>query len=122
MKIDTGAQCNVIPIEKYYRWNIEAPINQSKSVLSNYSGSNIEVHRQCKIGCISNKRLAELLTFQVVKFEKDAPVVLGLEACQSLNLVKRNDAVKRSEFKIINENKDLFEGLGKLKNYKYEIK
>ena len=112
----------MIPIEKYYSWNIEAPINQSESVLSNYSGSNIEVHGQCKIECISNKGLVESLTFLIVKCEKDAPAVLGLEACQSLNLVKRIDAVKKSELKIISDNKDLFEGLGKLKNYKYEIK
>ncbi|KMQ92926.1 hypothetical protein RF55_7030 [Lasius niger] len=81
-----GAQCNVLPLEKYKLWKLFAPIEKSSTILKN-------------------------LIFHVVECEKRAPAVLGLTAIQSLNLVKRIDAVKIRKTKAIEDNKDLFEGL-----------
>jgi len=55
MKMDSGAQCNVLPWEKYKMWKIDAPIEKTSTILSNYSGSKIEVIGKCRINCITQK-------------------------------------------------------------------
>lgn len=42
MKLDSGAQCNVLPIKTYKMLNLSAPIERCTTKLRNYSGIEIE--------------------------------------------------------------------------------
>ena len=91
LKIDTGAKCNVLPLDLFKKVQKKETINKAKAVnLVAYGGERFSTlgtaDLQCKIGDTTR-----LLTFQVL--DRQATPILGLNDALQLNLVKLDKAV-----------------------------
>ena len=97
-KIDTGAQCNVIPLWKYYQV-CKDPLQPSSASLVAFGG-----HGLCTRGKVQLPRQHKdnhyLVKFEVV--DQDVPNILGFVTCIKINFVQRIDTVT-------NKNITLFE-------------
>ena len=108
-KIDTGAQCNVIP-ESIYR-QADAQIEKSKAKLVTYGGQCLKPMGKCQL-LTEYKRRFHHVEFQVLN-QKATPL-LGLTTCVKLGLIKRIREIKtRQSQEIRTEYADVFEGLGR---------
>lgn len=110
LKLDTGAQVNVMPLHLYKKLS-RHPMMKSKARLVSYSGHPIETCGKTSL-TITHKGKFYIVDFQIVN--SDVTPVLGLKSCQELNLVKRIYAVnnRKSSEEILNRFEDLFDGLG----------
>ncbi|UYV75138.1 K02A2.6-like [Cordylochernes scorpioides] len=111
IKLDTGAQCNVLP------WNIFKKINSklnrsSVKSLKSFSGHRIKVEGEIIASCIINNIKADI-KFIVTK--TGTTPILGSESCFMLGLLKRINKIKPVEQEI----HQLFNGDGCLKNFEY---
>ena len=132
LKLDTGAQCNVMPYETYQRLTKEKPV-KSKTKLVSYSGHNIKVMGKNTVP-LEHKGKFYPVEFQIAEKSNVVPV-LGLQTCLELNLIKRvfavndtsdetgtsNLSTQQTSEEIINEYDDVFQGLGCLEG-EYHIK
>lgn len=85
--LDTGADCNVLPVQIYKECaGSDNILQETKVGLSSYGGSPIAVLGKTKFVCVI-KGNKVLLEFFVVNMNCKA--ILGLEACVALNLVER---------------------------------
>lgn len=113
-KLDTGAQCNVLPkkiIDRLNTQNIPTSLRQCKvKHLISFGNHKItvlgEVDLKCKIAQKTNK-----INFKIVS--GDVTPILGAKTCEELQLVKRINELQINEA--------LFEGLGCFKNFVYDI-
>ncbi|KAK3741617.1 hypothetical protein QZH41_019256 [Actinostola sp. cb2023] len=87
LKIDTGAQCNVMP-EKIYRTISKAQPSKAGSKLVSYSGHTIKVVGKAVL-LITYKGKYYPIEFQITNQDMDSLPVLGLATCLELNLVQR---------------------------------
>ncbi|XP_061722995.1 uncharacterized protein K02A2.6-like [Cydia pomonella] len=108
-KLDSGSRCNVINREIMDRTKSHLSPSTTR-YLTSYSKHKMQVLGEAKLVTIIKGR-QNLIKYYVVD-EKVSPI-LGRKTCEKLNLVKRIDA--------ITINDDLFEGIGCLKQYKYDI-
>lgn len=122
LKIDTGAEVNVLPFKVFNDVKINETIDFTKRKLTSYTGHNLKVVGVSKLKCnVKNK--SENLEFYIVDQESSA--LLGIEACEQLGFVNRNvlvnvDSVHGKNF--VEEFNDVFSGkMGKLP-YEYKIK
>ncbi|VDI69620.1 Hypothetical predicted protein [Mytilus galloprovincialis] len=113
-KLDTGAQANVIPYKVLKLVKGDTKIIPSKTRLVTYSGEKMDVLGKCYIN-VSHKDKIERMEFAVVNF--NAQCILGLSACEKLNLINRVMSVEKSAESILKENSDLFDGIGELEGY-----
>lgn len=90
LKIDSGAQCNVMPYEKYQRLTKGKPV-KSKTKLVSYSEHNIKVIAKNTVPR-EHKRKFYPVELQIAE-KSDVVPVLGLQTCLELNLIKRAFAV-----------------------------
>ena len=91
LKIDTGAKCNVLPLDLLKKVQKKETINKAKAVnLVAYGGERVPTlgtaDLRSKIGDTTR-----LLTFQVL--DRQATPILGLNDALQLNLVKLDKAV-----------------------------
>lgn len=121
MKLDSGAQCNVIPISKYKLWNLKNTITKCSNKLRNYDNSNIKVIGECMLKCQAKNGNVEMLMFHVVDLD-NVPAILGSQACEKLQLIKRVDTIDENEPYAVKQNSFLFKGLGEIKNFVYDMK
>jgi hypothetical protein len=123
VKLDTGAQANVIPKVKLEELKMLDVIKPSNAKLSNYSGSKIPVVGKCQLQCWSSHNVMMDVEFQVVKTNGRSPVVLGLPTINKYGLLKRVDVLQHEDDynNLFVDYNDLFEGVGKL-DYEYNIK
>ncbi len=110
-KIDTGAQCNVLPLSTYHKLiGTKGKLSKSKVKLISFSG-----HRTTPEGkivtLIQHKNKYYPVEFQVVDIQHTTPI-LGVLTSQELGLVKRMHTVSTERQDILNNYPDLFEGLG----------
>jgi len=99
VKLDTDAQCNVIPLQKFKQLKLRDVVLKPSDVnLSNYNGSNINVVGKCNLFCETSKGIKSRIEFQVVESETETSV-LGLPSLIQLNLVKRIDSVGHKQTK-----------------------
>lgn len=121
MKLDTGAQCNVLPLHIYNQISGK-PLKESKSRLVSYSGHRLNTVGKVTL-LVSTKDKYVPLEFEIVK-DKSTPI-FGLKACLELNLISRLYSIncKTATGEEILENySDVFEGLGCLPTeYKIRI-
>lgn len=126
-KLDTGSDCNVLPVE--YLKDIKVDINKIQSTnikLSNYNGSKINNIGEITVQCEFKNKLLTNVKFQVVKDCKEGtPVVLGIPTIQKLNLltktVRHMTGVEETD-KLLQEYESVFdENLGEIKNVEYDI-
>ncbi|XP_024891008.1 uncharacterized protein K02A2.6-like [Temnothorax curvispinosus] len=116
-KLDTGSDVNCIPIGLIKRLNI--PIDSSGSfTVTDYNSNAIKVYGEASIACIDPDRKSSHVASFLVVDNKCEPL-LGLESCISFNLIQRLNAVNAlynlpSDVEtFVQENKDIFEGLGR---------
>ena len=85
-KIDTGAQCNVIPKNLLKSLSPPPKLKPATVLLSAYNGTEIPVAGKC-ITSIKHKNQTVNVLFIVV--ETDLALILGLNTSEKLNLIKR---------------------------------
>lgn len=114
MKVDTGAQANVLPYSYFRRMRIQSRLQPSSTVLTSYEGSKI-LH----LGTITLPlRIGEKqhdVQFFVVKKGKQA--LLGLESSERFGLIARvhdvaSSAASTGDTDFVAEFPELFKGLG----------
>ena len=85
-KIDTGAQCNVIPKHLLQKFSPKPKIKPATIKLSAYNGTSIPVSGKC-IGKLKLKDRTVNVLFIVV--DSDSVPILGLNTSVKLNLIKQ---------------------------------
>ena len=84
-KIDTGAQCNVIPKSVYIKLLNQPKLKKTSTNLTAYNNSEISVCGKCIVTLDHNEKSYKVL-FIVVN--SDAPLILGLKTSERLNLIR----------------------------------
>jgi hypothetical protein len=119
LKVDTGAQCNVLSMKtlQSITKSYQPQIYQSPIVLKTFGGNRIKTVGQVNLDVKFRDQHYSIL-FQVV--DTDVPSLLGLKDCQRLELFKQVNTVNsfKSENpeEIVKNYPDLFEGLGCIGN------
>ena len=90
LKLDTGAQCNVMPLDLYKRLTSEKP-RKAKTKLVSYSGHNIRTIGNNTLA-VTYKQQLHPVEFHIIA-QKGAISVLGLSTCLELQLVKHVYAI-----------------------------
>lgn len=107
--LDSGSQCNVIT--KKIAEEAEAQITKcTTKFLTSFSNHKIDVLGETKIST-KVKNVTSLVKYIVV--EKGTPI-MGKSTCVRMNLMKRIEVITK-------DNEDLFEGIGCLKQFTYDI-
>lgn len=124
VKLDSGAQCNVILFNELKKIDNKIKLDKCSTKLSAYGGSKIEVMGTCKLNCKFINRDETLLEFIVAKGEnKCHPTIIGLPTLLKLQLIKRIETiVELNEKSILNEYKNIFNGTGIISNFEYDMK
>lgn len=121
-KLDTGAQVNLLSFADYKTLKIKSKIHPVKMKVTGYTGESVPV----KGSCIATfKHKSQMLKAQLLIVEKKVQPILGVTACEKLNLVRRvfmvasqtadkqnTDTDKSDQDTLMTEFKDVFEGLG----------
>jgi len=125
LKIDTGAQCNVISLKTYQSLGIQHCLQQSNVTIRAFGGNRLKAIGQVTV-TVSYKNKARNVTFQVI----DAPVqnILGSQDSELMGFVYRvnqlgntQNLINGDPIEIIKQYPDRFKGLGCIKK-PYEIK
>ena len=110
-KIDTGAKCNVIPLQLFNSLKVESPMMCPSGIkLLSYSGDKIDTCEEVLLEC-TYRNIPQKIHFYVV--DKPVMPIVGLQTCLKLNLIKKVDSLL-TQADILNTYQDLFSGLGKL--------
>lgn len=122
VKLDTGAQANVMSEATYRETWPSSPMRKSAVRLTSYSGDKIPVIGETDVSC---KYKDKTYRIKFIITSTKAENVLGLEACQRMNLIQRIQAMQKlesSEGELLTEFNDVFNGIGCLKKeYHIEI-
>ena len=92
-KIDTGAQCNVIPKHLLQKFSPKPKIKPATIKLSAYNGTSIPVSGKC-IGKLKLKDRTVNVLFIVV--DSDSVPILGLNTSVKLNLIKQTYQISKN--------------------------
>ena len=99
-KIDTRAQCNVIPLTVLKMFDPESDLCPVNIKLSACNNSKIPVLGKCSL-TLKHKKDHFDVSFIVVNSKSVS--ILGLATCESLNLIKRISAVNVSDEQFLSE-------------------
>lgn len=111
-KLDTGAEANVLPLSVYSELRNKSPLLETSVVLSRYGDFKVKPKGTLNLNC-ETRGIKEKLSFFVAAVE--SPPILGLSACQKLNLVIRVAGVTQAPLtkdEILAEFPNVFTGLG----------
>ncbi|XP_048252587.1 uncharacterized protein K02A2.6-like [Haliotis rufescens] len=124
MKIDTGAQVNAMSERDFLKvCKFAGPLEKPDTRLYGYGQKWLKIAGMTYLDC-SYRNVSVRLKFYIV--QEEAPSVLGLRACEDLNLIKVLLNIERlitdasSSEKILRMFPDIFQGLGCLED-KYSI-
>ena len=113
MKIDSGAECNVISAELYNK--VKKPgqkMMKSKCRLSSFTGETVIPVGEDKLQCTIGKTRHKFL-FQII--DANVPVaILGKDACLKAKLISRQVYQVKASNNILDQFPEVFEGLGEL--------
>ena len=110
-KIDTAAQCNVLPLSTYQKLiGKKDKLSKSKVKLISFSGHQTTPEGKIT-ALVQHKNKYYPVEFQVADLQSTTPI-LGVLTSQELGLVKRMHTVNTEQQDIQNNYPDLFEGLG----------
>ncbi|XP_067947106.1 uncharacterized protein [Watersipora subatra] len=115
-KVDTGAQCNVMPLSVFKTNFPELPIDRTNVTLTAYTGINIEVVGQVQME-VKYKDTSFQTTFYITPSEHAIPVI-GLALVRKMGLVPSSvNALSIGSYE------DVFTGLGRLEGeHKIKLK
>lgn len=129
MKLDSGADTNCMPLNVFRKLtgHQQIPVHRSNAKLSGYGKYSIDHVGKVNLRCKAKNGRSAAYDFYVTT--ADGPPILGREACSELGLVKLihtnnlNSRLKKfmSQEQLVNENSDVFNGLGQFKE-PYDIK
>ena len=122
-KLDTGADCNVIPLKVFKTLNCNSTVENSRIILESYFNETRRALGFITLDCLVNGKMHKIQFILAVT--KSMPV-LGRDTCKLLDLVRRvNSEVNAvnthtcadlsridSKENFILKNKDVFEGIG----------
>lgn len=123
-KLDTGADCNTLPINAYNKINNQGKYKLLKchKILVVYNGQKIYPKGKIELECVVKNKIYKI---KFIVIDVNAPPVLGLSDCVRLNLIKKVDNIrltaKTEKDEFICSNKDVFTGLGLIGNYKIQV-
>ena len=85
-KLDTSAQVNVIPLQKFKQLKLKGiKLEHINTKLTGYGGTKLKVKGKCSLQCCYKN--SEIVgTFYVV--DTNSPAVLGLQSCVDLGLIQ----------------------------------
>ena len=89
-KLDTGAQCNVIPWNIYKTLIVKSTLLPTNATLTGYDNTKIDVCGRCVLSVNFKNKIHKVL-FYVVQASRIP--LLGLDLCMRLNLLKRLDII-----------------------------
>jgi hypothetical protein len=130
-KLDTGAQVNILPVDQYKRLKHRPQLQKTDMKIRGYTGAKIPIIGSC-ICEVTHKSGTLQLPFLITTVgegTKKYQPVLGLKACEKLELIKAIWNIEAlstpsvSRYKILKEEfGDVFDGLGCLPGeYKINI-
>ena len=79
-KIDTGAQCNVIPEHAFEKLRKKPILQTTKVKLTAYGGVRVPIKGTCTMKIKHNDQMVDVKFF-VVSVEKAQPLIIGLQTC-----------------------------------------
>lgn len=122
-KLDTGAQINVLPFYICKRLNLLNKITPSEQSLkiTNYGGNELQVFGSLKLLCQINDKNYELV-FVVLQTNENAAPIVGIKTIKELDLLKLQQINAITKESVLANYKHLFNGIGKIKNYKCDFK
>lgn len=109
VKLDTGAQCNVISNEIAKKIGAKIKPTNTKN-LTSFSKHKLKVIGETVLNC-KIKNITSEIKFKVIN--EEVPAILGNKSCQELGLILR--------INMINVNNNLYNGLGCIKFFEYDI-
>lgn len=115
-KLDSGATCNILPLEFFNRMPKQRQRLHPGPIVRSYGAKDGPL----KVLGLYATKLSHLGATFVVDFvvvdEPGQPPILGLPSCDKLNLIRRVDVIHSPAATppIVTEFKDVFTGLGKL--------
>lgn len=134
LKLDTGAQVNILPMKDFLRLKRKPKINQRKVHLKTYDNKTIPTKGVCRVS-LSYKGIKKDVFFVLVDGDRQA--ILGLKSCIQFGLIKRVHVINKemttqkrrkdatteriTQNDWIKEYKEVFKGIGKLPG-KHKIK
>ncbi|XP_021340552.1 uncharacterized protein K02A2.6-like [Mizuhopecten yessoensis] len=119
-KLDTGAEANVMPLACFEKLNRKPKLIRTNIVLSAYGGHKVKPTGKAILRCRNTD-----IEFYIADVK--SPPILGLQTCKELQLVERTDSksdihtVQKEQggtlnkSKLVEDNQDVFTGLGKFK-------
>ena len=114
-KIDSGAQCNVMPMNIFKRLYKEGKLLPSDATLSAYSDTKLNVYGRCVLSLLHRGKVFKVLFYVV---ETQQTPLLGLNTSTRLDLIRRVDnVVTASDIKsrVLKDYSDVFGEMGTLK-------
>ena len=95
VKLDTGAEVNVMPLRVYEQLQIEeVQMMKTATKLYGYGGTNIPVVGKISVKC-EFRDTEEQSEFYIVK--TDSKTVLSLQTCKSLGIIQILNEVKKKQ-------------------------
>ena len=91
IKLDTGAKCNVMSKSLFNKIRVNDGLHKSSTRIISYGGHKIDVLGYANMLCESNRKMYAL-RFYII--DGDESPILGLQACQEMNLVQRVSEIK----------------------------
>lgn len=113
-KLDTGAQVNLLSIQDYQTLTVKTKIHPVNIRVTGYTGEPVPV----KGSCIATfKHKGKQIKTQLLVVDKRVQPILGLSACEKLNLVKKvfvatSPSTANDHDSLKEEYRGCFEGLG----------
>lgn len=112
LKLDTGAQANLMSMADFKQLKVKPHIHKTAEKLKGYYNTSIPVHGK-SIMTVNHQGKIHKLAFHIVP--GDAQALLGKAACERLGLIQLIGEVKTHSYKeIFKEYQDVFEGLGRI--------
>jgi len=110
-KLDTGAEANVLPFSTYKEVLNKPLLQKTNTVLTAYGNSKIRPVGVTMLSTVFKDRNTDI-PFYVV--HGDVPALLGLGACEALDLIRRVDTMDTVKNDILSEFSDVFTGIGSI--------
>lgn len=121
-KLDPGSEVNILPLAVIQNWQNKPLIRKTKIEVGAYGGSKVSIAGETTLSCTVGN-MTKPVHF-VISTDHGSPI-LGLEVCESFNLVTRNNVsteppslgvneCKATLSNILHEYEDVFTGIGRL--------
>ena len=128
-KLDTGAQANILPYSVFHQLSPRPQLHPASTRLFVYGAEiPLAVEGQCICDVQFEGGRSRKLRFFVLSPTVTAEPLLGLQACDQLNLIKRVSAVESPDLEAVRNDPvareyiDLFDGVGRMDLYTYKIR